>query len=244
MNRALTVTVLLPCLLVPCAAVALDAEVPDSAVNPVSGRIEIADPVWSGGSYDVHYVINAGVQQTPNIFAVADSPLDDRRPRMALAPDGDAWVVWWRDAEPDRVLVRKRTQADGTWSDEVVLSDPEVGSRDPHVAHEGNGAWVVFAAGVPLGTDVVVCSLGDEPDPLGMPVAVATAKIGCSEGIDPRIDAEDGHLWVSWIDSPDEVGWSEYDHASGVWGAAVYETYTGEAVTAARDRIRAAVLEN
>lgn len=232
------------CLLFALPAGALNFEVPDSRVNAVTGRIEIADVVWSGSSYDVRYIINSGALGTPETFVVSSSPLDDRRPRIVIAPNGDAWVVWWRDDVIDRVLARKRTQSTGLWSSESTMSLPGVSSRNPHVAYDGSRVWIAFEESSTAGTAVAACGIQDEPDPVGLPVALATVTTPGPNGCDSRVHAEAGKLWVTWIDTPTAVGWCKYDYSSGVWTAPAYESYAGTDVPGAREKVRSAVLGN
>lgn len=58
------------------------------------------------------------------------------------------------------------------------------------------------------------------------------------------IHADSGNLWVTWIDSTDDVGWVEYDRVSETWSAAAYEPYSPDTVADARGRIGVTVLSN
>jgi hypothetical protein len=221
------------------AGSALATDPPSSSTNPLSGQIETADPVWSGSNYDISYVVYSGIQSSPDIETVSSDPLDDRRPRLAHAPSGDSWVTWWRDDDTDRVLVRKRTHSSGAWSSERTLSDTDEHSRNPFIVHDGSQTWVVYEEDDAAGTDIIVAVITDEPDPIEIRTVATTDHDGA---VDVMAHTDSGQLWVTWIDSSTEVGWSKYDEATETWSLPVYESYASDHVTAARLRIRETVL--
>jgi hypothetical protein len=232
-SKKLLVGLGIVCALARVGAFATDP--PSSATNPQSGQIETADPVWSGSNYDIRYVVHSGVQSSPDIETVSSDPLDDRRPRLAHASTGDAWVSWWRDDDTDRVLVRKRNYATGTWLSERTVSDTEENSRNPFVVHDGSQTWVVYEEqGIP-DTDIVVSVITDEPDPIEIQTVATTENSGA---VDVMAHVDSGRLWITWVDSNTDVGWSEYDDASDTWSLPAYESYASDDVTAARARIR------
>jgi len=220
-------------------------EVPDSKVNTSSGAIEIADPVWADDNYDIDYVINRG-DKRPEVFSVSSDPRDDRRPRVAIAPAGDAWVAWWRDDATDQVLMRKRRDADGSWSAERQISQADESSRKPEVVHDGSVVWVAYEIDRGATRDVAIVSVSvitDEPDPTGSRIILGNTNQGGSNGnIDVRVHNEADSLWVTWVASESQVAWSKYDDASTTWSAAGYESYSTDDVETARDRVRTAVL--
>jgi hypothetical protein len=67
-------------------------------------------------------------------------------PRVAVAPDGTAIVVWSRYITGTRLIeTRFRSGADGTWSQiETVAQNPEVAVPDVGISPDGNAAiaWV------------------------------------------------------------------------------------------------------
>lgn len=226
--------------LVGSAALGLDP--PDSAVNPQSGSIEVVDELVGASKADVRHTINQGKDRDKEVFDVTTDPLDDLSPRLAISAAGDTWVVWWRDEpEADRVLVRKRTYATKTWSEERAVSMVGESSRDPDIVHDGVGAWVVFELDDPEGgTSIGVTSIVDEPDPIPTRSIVATTQ---NDGVvDVGLHHDTGELWVTWVDGPIYVGWSEYDYSSSSWSAPAYELYEAGDVAGARSKIRVAVL--
>jgi len=224
-----------------CFLTAAGSDPPDSELNPVTGIIETTDVSSDSGNSDVRFVADPGGGCARFVFLVTSSPFEDLGPRLTITEEGDTWVVWWRDDVYDTVLARKHTLATDSWSEEIIVGEKlESGSR-PELVHDGSTAWVVYeiddTAG---GTSIAVGAIHDGPDPVGARRILATAFY---EGdIDPAIVFAEGQLWVSWVDSDSEVGWSAYDPASGVWQAAAYEPYAADSVEQARQRIRAAVL--
>ena len=89
-------------------------EAPDAKVNSQTSVIEIADPVWAVDNYDILYVVAPGERSRST--AVTTHPADDLRPRMAIAPDGDAYVVWRRAVATPPVRIRRHNHPHDTWS--------------------------------------------------------------------------------------------------------------------------------
>ena len=215
--------------------IAIATDPPDSAVSPQTGDVHIADPVTTT-SEDIDYVIDPpGPQTEPGIYTLTDNPLDDRRPRLAFASNGDSWVVWWRDDTTDKVIVRKRTESTESWTGERDVSESDESSRNPRIVHDGTDAWVVFEFDDNSDTSIGVTEITEGPDPIPSRTVVGTTNYSA---VDARIHEESGYLWVTWVDSSTLVGWSEYDYNLETWGVEETESYATDTVADARDRIR------
>ena len=238
MKRITTVFMVLSVALgVPCLGA---DESPDARVNPQTAVIEIADPVWAVDNYDILYVVAPGERSRST--AVTTHPADDLRPRMAIAPDGDAYVVWRRDVATPQVLIRRHNHTDDTWSAESVLSGADLPGRDPEIVHDGSDPWVAFAEESPLETRIKVGAIQDGPDPFGVLAEIASTD---HDGdIELGLNATSGHLWVTWTDSDLDVAWAEYDYNSAIWSSVDYESYADDSTKHARERIRNTVLGN
>jgi hypothetical protein len=79
----------------------------------------------------------------------------------------------------------------------------------------------------------------EEPHPIPSRTLIGTT--GYDGALDVRAHARPGHLWVTWIDSADDLGYSAYDPASGTWGPVGYEPIGAGGSEAARDRVEQAV---
>jgi hypothetical protein len=219
--------------------IAFASDPPDSKVNPQSGFIETVDSVQVGSSWEIRHTLTP--PQGPQLVTLlSSSALEDRDPRLAVSPAGDVWVVWWRDAAADQVLVRKRAYATGTWATEWQVSDASETSRHPRIAYHGSEAWVAYLVQCD-GSAAIAVTGGDGPDPWPSRTIVGTSTY--AGDLDPTISAESSHLWITWVDSSSTVAWSQYDDASETWGAVQSESYAGDSVAAARARIRAAAIE-
>ncbi len=220
------------------------AEPPDSLGNPVSGAIETADTPWSGTSYEVRHVINPGGGRPQIIKTLTTDSRDDLGPRLAVNPvNGDSWVAWWRDGAIDQVIVRRRVNATGAWSPEVVHSAASVSSRHPSIAFDGGRGWIAFESGAPSeDTRLEVSVIEDEPAPFGTGVVVATTSF--TGTVDARVHAEYGRVWLSWVNSDTEIGWCWYDATRSTWSVPRFEPYDIDSVTEARGRVRSLVLSN
>jgi hypothetical protein len=159
----------------------------------------------------------------------------DLDPRIASASNGDVVVVWWRDLKVDAVLYRARDFSTGIWSPErLVGRTTESGSRPRVVFVEGD-AWVAYQIqNVNKTRSIGVSIIGDDPEPWRS-ILATTAFTG---DLDMQLEVEMNHLWVTWVDSASNVGYSEYDEATGLWSLPRYEPYVADSVTAARLRIR------
>jgi hypothetical protein len=214
---------------------------PDPKLNPSGNAIEIAESVWNGTNFDVRLVVFSLGEGIPSqVTSLSGHPADDLDPRMVIGADGSADVVWWRDGATDEVVARRRSAADRTWSAERRLTDPFQDARNPSIAKFWGTLWVAFERSSAYGTEIVVGVINDEPDPIACDVLATTSFAG---RVEVRIHALGGHLWVSWIDGPADLGWSEFDPASATWSAPQFEPLTG-GVQAARDRVRDQVTGN
>jgi len=217
---------------------AQSAEQPDAQVNPHSGQIEIADPVWAETNYDIRYVVNPG--KTATSFDVTTDPANDLRPRLAIASSGDAWVAWWRDGALPQVFVRRHDHATDTWSAEIDLGEAGIPALNPEVVHDGNRAWIAFEAREEPVTTIRVRAFGEGPDPFGFNAQVASTT---NEGeLDMQLHARAGRLWVTWTDGDVEIGWSVYDEATQFWSLPEYVDYASEASKVALSQIESSVL--
>jgi len=232
------------CLTIAACSLALGtiSDPPDSKVNAVTGSIETVDAPWAGTNFHVRHVITPGGGQPLHVTTLTSNALDDLGPRLAVDPSsGDSWVAWWRDDATDKVLVRKRSNATGSWSDEATLSSSSESSRHPSLAFDGARSWVAYEFDAPGGgISLGVKPIDDDPTPFVTRTVVGTTSYGAA--VDVRIQAESHHLWVSWVDGATNVGWSRFDVPTSMWSTAAFEPYVSDTVEAARGRIRLTVL--
>lgn len=221
--------------------VAHSTDPPDSAVNPVTGYIETTDAAIRGGSYDVRHVTDLGPGQPLETTYLSSDANDEVDSRILISPSGDTWVVWWRDGATDEVVFRKRAQSTGQWGPEKIASDESESASRPEVVLDGSDVWAAYEYQDAASASIGVVRIDDDPDPWSRVTLGSTAYSG---NRDVLAHAASGHLWVTWIDSGTDVGWSEYDAASETWGAAQCESYAADSPTDARARIKATVLGN
>jgi hypothetical protein len=233
------VALALASLIVLVIGVALAYDPPDSKVNPQSGFIETVDSVQVGSSWEIRHTLTPP-QGRQLVTLLSSSALEDRDPRLAVSPAGDVWVVWWRDAAADQVLVRKRAYATGTWATEWQVSDASETSRHPRIAYHGSEAWVAYLVQCD-GSAAIAVTGGDGPDPWPSRTIVGTSTY--AGDLDPTISAESSHLWITWVDSGSTVAWTQYDDATEAWSTVQSESYASDSVPAARERIRTEVFE-
>jgi hypothetical protein len=213
----------------------LASDPPDSEFNPQTNQIESTDSFMVNSIFHVRIATFPQDNSPPQVLNLSTNGSDDLSPRLEIQPDGDSWVVWYRDAAIDDVLLRRRKLATGIWSSELSLGDGVAQSRNPELLDDTQDIWVVFNARNP-DPSIIVRKIIDEPDPIGLPGTVLHTTSFTGD-LDTRIHYDTGDLWVSWVDSTSMVGWSEYDYISGTWSLPSFEDYSLDSVSAARGRI-------
>jgi len=212
---------------------------PDVEINPLNGLIEVTDAFLDGGDYEIRHVVKPSSGPALEEVVLTDDAAGDLGSRIDIKPNGETWVVWWRDSAVDEVLYRVRDFQTGAWTAEARISSQGVGSRHPEIVHDGATTWVAFETDHVAGTALAVSATNDSPEPF--PTATIVAATDFTGNPDVLIESTLGHVWITWVDSADKVGWSEYDHGTGLWSEPQLEPY-GEKVEDAREAIRTTVL--
>lgn len=211
---------------------------PDLRVNPVSGLIEAVDATWSGNNYDVRYTVVSGAGRQASSRLVTSNVANDVDPRIALSPGGDACVSWWRDTTPSVVVYRKRAYVAGTWGVERTAGYSSESNSRPRLAYAGDKLWVVYQIQNAKSRGVGVQIIDDDPEPVR---SIIATSYNMGE-LETELHSEGGHLWVTWIDTTQRVGYSEFVYNKGLWSVPGYESFSGDSASDAIARIRARVL--
>jgi hypothetical protein len=231
-----------------CCLPVVATDPPDSAINPRSGLVEIVDAALDQeGEFFVRHVIDpgSGIARSTH-FITYDTDMDPS-PRLCINEDGDTWVAW-QMSYPDPVIrLVKHDYTAGTWGEELDLDDWYDWHLNPEIVHDGADLWVAYEAYVVLisseepYTKIMAQAIHDGPDPIiGGPHTLAVTE--WTGDHDVLINYESEHLWVTWIDSETEIGWSEYDYATENWSPAEYEPYGTDDPETVRARIAEVVL--
>jgi hypothetical protein len=169
--------------------------------------------------------------------------VDDLSPRISIGSGGEVCVVWWTDDTTDEVRVRGRGEGSGAWSTAERLSAEGVKSRKPEIVYDGTEFWVVFEFDDSSGdTGIGARGVSDDFEPFGQIFEIGLAETGGD--VDSQVHFDSDSLWVTWLDSSLEVGWSVYDYANESWSLPDYESIVDGDVAAARSEIRSDVLGN
>lgn len=209
---------------------------PDMEVNPLTGNIESVDSTTET-AYKIRYIEDPGPGHQIDISTISGA--DSAHPRIAIDGQGTSWVVWW-DSAAGEVRIKSRDPQTGLWSTDELISDPAETSERPEIVIDGSTAWVGYEIRFARSFSIATVGIIDGPEPVSARTVVATTDF--TGDLDTLIHTEDGKVWTTWVDSQSEVGWSQYDAASGVWSAAVYESYAGSDVVTARQAIALIVL--
>ena len=220
------------------SAAAFGVDPPDLRINAVSGLIETVDATWSGSNYNVrHTQVTSAGQQTASFLLTANAA-NDLDPRVAIAPNGDVAVAWWRDLTTDAVVYRKKSFASGAWTVERTAGTASESGSRPRVVYSGDKAWVAYQIQNAKSRCVGAQIIDDDPEPIRSIVATTSY----SGDLDIQLNAESRHLWVTWIDNASNVGYAEFVYEKQLWSLPAQEPLAADSVSAARSRIRGRVL--
>ena len=220
------------------SATAFGVDPPDARINPVSSLIETVDTTWSVNNYNVRYTsVTAEGQQTTS-YLLTTNAANDLDPRIAIAPNGETAVVWWRDLGVDAVLYRKHSLTTGLWATERLAGTTAKSNSHPRVTWANDKFWAAYQVQNPKSRSVAAQIIDDTPEPI--PAIVATTVY--AGDLDIRLHVESGHLWLTWIDSNSFVGYSEYIYSSQYWALPSREPFSAGGVLAALSRVRSRIL--
>jgi hypothetical protein len=211
---------------------------PDLELNLVTSLIDTVDTTWSVNNYNVRFTEVKPTGEQTESFLLTSNPANDVDPRIACATNGDLVVAWWRDQTTDAVIYRKRSLVSGVWTLEQAAGVPTESASHPRVVYAGAKAWVAYQIQTSRNRSVGAQVIADDPEPTRAIVAT-TSFTG---DLDILINAESGHLWITWIDSSSRVGYSEYNYTTLLWSAPALESYGSDSIAAARSRIRSRIL--
>jgi hypothetical protein len=219
-----------------CAALAVDP--PDLRINPASGLIETVDATWSGSNYNVRYTVVNGAGQQSTSLLLSTNSANDLDPRISISNAGDAVVAWWRDSAPGVLVYRKHAFTAGDWGAERTAGLATENNSRPRLAFAGDKIWVAYQIQYSKSRAIGAQIIDDDPEPFRSIVAT-TSYTG---DLDLTLQFEGGHLWTTWIDTSQRVGYSEYVFQKGQWSVPAYESFGADSTAAARLRIREMLL--
>jgi hypothetical protein len=181
-------------------------------------------------------VDGAGTQYTS--LLLSSNSADDLDPRIAISPNGDSNVTWWRDAAKDVVLYRKRAAATGTWGSERTVGFSTESNSRPRIIYTDK-VWVVYQIQNSKSRCVGSQVMDDGPEPFSRTIVGTTSYVG---DLDVQVHYVAGHFWITWIDTGSRVAYTEYNFGTRVWGGVGFESFAADSPAAARARIRALLL--
>jgi hypothetical protein len=220
------------------SATVFGVDPPDARVNPVSLLIETVDATWSGTNFNVRYTAAAADGGQTTSFLLTTNVANDVDPRIGISSEGDTTIVWWRDLSTDQVVYRTHYFATGTWTPEWVAGGVGQSNSHPRVIYAGGKPWMAYQVQNPKSRSVAAQIIDDHPEPITSIVATTTY----SGDLDIRLHAESGHLWLTWIDSSSNLGYSEYLYGSQYWSLPSREPYSAGGVLSALSRVRSRIV--
>jgi hypothetical protein len=169
--------------------------------------------VWAqdvGGDHDIVFSEreHLGVSGTPRFLT--SSPVDERDPAIHAEPPGDVCVVWWENAEPQSVLLRRRPAGSDEWDPPLLVTQH---GRRPSVTAVGGDLLIAFERdGLARGQEIVVASLGRDGRAFRLVVVAETER---SDPLDLRFGIRGGRLRLEWNVAPERRAFAEL--RAGVW---------------------------
>ena len=187
---------------------------PDSQLDTTTGLIHTMDSAPSGPDQVIRHTVDPG-QGQPLVTEITSGHAD-HSPHLAIGGNGVLHVVWQRDLAADQIRA-VTVDRNGTLGTERLLSDSGEDSRNPDIVLFGATPCVAYEVHGGSAVALAVQTITDDPDPIGPRIVVgSTAFTGDA---DLRIHAAGGHLWVTWMDAADNVGFSVYDSGTEAWGS-------------------------
>jgi hypothetical protein len=220
------------------SAAAVLVDPPDLCLNEITGLIESVDTAWSGANYNVRSMqVTTGGQQVSSTMLTSNAA-QDVDPKLAIAPNGDVLVVWWRDLTKDALIYRKRSLASGVWGAERLAGAPAESNSHPRVVYAEGRPCVAYQIQNTRTRSVGCQIIDDDVEPFRSVVATTTFN----GQLDLKLNSESRQLWVTWIDNGSTVGYSEYAFDKQLWSVPAFESFATDSPAAARARIRNRVL--
>lgn len=191
--------------------------------NPTSSLPIVAWARNSAQGYDVvvtHY--DDDEWKTP--YVVADTPDDELDPHLVLDPsNGDVHLFWWVDDGAPKIMHSVAPADLSSWSTPAQVSQSAEEACRPHgVFHDGElyVAYEVHDYGFEQTPRQIVLSRREGST--FVPEVVAITHNG--DEVRPEVHSHSGRIWVDWIDSDAEMGWTRKD-LQGQWEPLQYEPY-------------------
>jgi hypothetical protein len=209
---------------------------PDLEVNPVTGAVEAVEISPEDGGLVRHVEDDTQTGVVLQTVVSAEPAADSQ---IAIKETGESWAVW-EEAATAEIRYAYRDPLTKIWSAETTVSGTGEASHAPRIVHNGLETWVAYEIETGSSTSIAVTGIIDSPEPFPPAVTIATRTFAASAELDLR--AESGRVWVSWLESETELGWSEYDPSTGEWTSPRLETYAGSTVATAKDGVRRLVL--
>jgi hypothetical protein len=212
------------------------------AANPSTGRDEKVWAVFDGQDYEIHWAEKINGSWS-NELSLTSNQATDACPVLSHFSDGSTAVVWREEGTSNRLLYRARKQVSGIWtwqSAAVEITATTSALSPPWILVHDSTPWVAWSEATGLDFEVIVSggSGGGNPWPLGFTPSVLDTTT-YSNAIGAEVSQDGTHLWVSWIHSGDEIGYSEWDAVSSTWSTPSYEEYSGTSdISDARERVR------
>lgn len=228
---------------------------PEMLVNPDS---DLPDVVWSSGGDNREIMMSwhdgDAWQSAVNL---SNSAGNDELPALAADEHGNRFVVWTRSrTSRDLVLFTALAGDDHSQTSVFELSERHDSARrailgidsigDVYAvyeeAHNGNDPVMYLAIDrieVDRDEDGYLSHSGESPIDIARSVTITTAA-ETGAALHPQVHVEGDHLWVDWIDSEGQLGWTEL--VDGAFTSTELVEIGEDGEDAARDEVRTQVL--
>jgi hypothetical protein len=190
---------------------------PDFDVNPVSMHAEVVWAYQDPNDSQIAFAESLDTGGWTPIFILASTTSDELDPKIGFSPTGGTKIVYWRDDATPKVFIIERRSPTDLWTSPTRVSSGNDPARHPSVAVAQGKVHVAYEVDVPSGgKDIIISGRADDPNSGGtfQPELIAHTSYTGQTKLQVESRASASTLWVSWVHSATQVGYSKFNGAA------------------------------
>ena len=212
----------------------------DTALNPETLHIEAVYTIDGTDGGDIRHIEEVSDHEHL-ITVISEALADETEPRIDIGDGGNTFITWWSSdgAIGDQIQIARRTSPVGPFLIDALDADPDDDARShPEVAVNDTVAWIAYEAERDGESWIVAGSIQDKPDPFFLD-SLFEQETDYAGDRELLVEAADGEVWISWVESDIALMWTVWDETAGAWDVPRYFLYgiMGMSVEDARDCI-------
>ena len=199
---------------------------PTFEINGVTYEVECAFTINQSGERELAFseTVN-GVWNQISVLT-ATTGVHEEDPAITSTPSGGSKIVFWRNMPASEIWMVERTSSAAAWSVPHKVSASSDPASYPSTAMAFGKVHIGYEVTRADGTkDIIVAGrLDNNPAASFQPEVIA--HIGYTGKADVEVESHGAHLWVSWIQSATQLGWSSWQ--GGIWSPVQFENYSSQ----------------